>query len=101
MLAIHFTARTVGSLRAIPWPALPGVVRRTAGVVSGRRGVHGLPGLAVLAFRSGLPRVRSHGVGGRRIRQGLAVRCVHEAVSRTAGTIFQDTRTPLTVWFAP
>ena len=33
-------------------------------------------------------------------RPGVAVRGCRKRVSRTAGTIFQDTRTPLTVWFA-
>ena len=31
---------------------------------------------------------------------GVALRWLRKRVSRTAGTIFQDTRTPLTVWFA-
>ena len=68
-------------------------------MVPRRRGVHGLSGLAALAGRAGVPRVWTH---GHPVARGRIWRCggCRERVSRPAGTIFQDTRTPLTVWFA-
>jgi len=69
-------------------------------VVPGRRSVHGLPGLASLAQRSRVSHLWAGSEDARR-RAGVA-RCggCKKRVSRTAGTVFQDTRTPLTVWFA-
>jgi len=50
----------------------------------------------------GGPVCPSCGRVARRVSTGRVWRCggCRKRVSRTAGTIFQDTRTPLTVWFA-
>lgn len=68
-------------------------------MVPRRLGVHGLPGLVALARRGGVPGVRMDG-GRRGVGTGVAVRGCRKRASRTAGTIFENTRTPLTVWFA-
>ena len=69
-----------------------------SGLVPHRRGLPGLPGVAALARRFRLPVLRYPG--------GLAagrwpVECAgcSRRTSVTAGTIFDRTRTPLTVWF--
>lgn len=68
-------------------------------MVPRRRGLHGLLGLASLALGASVPRC---GRAGTRLARGRVWRCgaCDKRVSRTAGTILQDTRTPLTVWFA-
>ena len=80
------------------WHALSSFRGRVPGLVPDRRGLPGLPGVAAMARRFRLPglwprwgwrlgdgRFMCSGCGGR--------------TSVTAGTIFDRTRTPLTVWF--
>ena len=72
---------------------------RVPGVVPHRCGLPGLPGVAALAGRVRLPVLRSCrrlAAGRRPVSSALAVTA---RTSVTAGTIFDRTRTPLTVWF--
>jgi len=68
-------------------------------VVPRRRGLHGLPGLAALAGRAGVPELRACRQEGEH-GPSMALRRVPEACLAHCGNDLQDTRTPLTVWFA-
>ena len=97
---IHLTEATVSGGRGSPSRrhALPAVRGRVPGLVPHRCRLPGLPGVAALAGRVRLP-VCAH-AGGWRLADGR-FKCAGcgGRTSTTAGTIFDRTRTPLTVWF--
>ena len=67
-------------------------------MVPRRRRVPGLPGVAAVAGRVRLPTLWCRVGGG--LEMAVVVRGRARRTSATAGTIFDRTRTPLTVWFA-
>jgi len=83
----------VGSLCAISRSALPRVVCGAEGVVPRRRGLHGLPGLAALAGRAGVPELRAcrqegeHGpsVALRRVPEACLAHCGNDLPGHAHG----------------